>query len=60
MNADGSSGVSADVKVGGRVNHAADRRLGVLGGGLLLLLLGAAVVFAGRGRNRQPAVPVTA
>jgi hypothetical protein len=60
MNADGSSGVSADVKVGGRINHVVPVALGVTGVGLLILLLGVAVVFAGRGRYRQPAVPVTA
>jgi hypothetical protein len=60
MNADGSSGVSADVTVGGRVNHALVVTLGVLGGGLLLLFLGGALVFAGRDRSGPPAVPVTA
>jgi len=59
MNADGSAGVSADVKVGGRINHPLPVALGVTGGGLLLLLLGAAVVYAGRGRDRHTAVPVT-
>ena len=57
MNADGSSGVSAEVKVGGTVDHALAVALGVTGGGLLILLFGAAVVFSGRGR---PVVPVTA
>ena len=60
MNADGSSGVSADVKVGGTINHVVPVALGVTGGGLLILLLGVAVVYAGRGRRGQPAVPVTA
>ena len=60
MNADGSSGVSADVKVGGRIDHVVPVALGVTGGGLLILLLGVAVIFAARGRERQPAVPVTA
>ena len=60
MNADGSSGVSADVKVGGTINHVLAVALGVTGAGLLILLLGAAVVYAGRGRHGQPAVPVTA
>jgi hypothetical protein len=60
MNADGSSGVSADVKVGGVINHAVPVALGITGGGLLILLLGAAVVYAGRSRNTQWAVPVTA
>jgi hypothetical protein len=60
MNADGSSGVSADVKVGGTVDHVLAVALGVTGGGLLILLFGAAVVFAGRGKERQPAVPMTA
>jgi hypothetical protein len=60
MNADGSSGVSADVTVGGRVNHALLVSLCVLGGGLLLLLLGASLVFAGRSGPNPPAVAVTA
>jgi len=61
MNADGSSGVSADVKVGGTVNHALAIALGITGGGLLILLFGVAVVYAGRGRaGGPPAVPVTA
>ena len=60
MNADGSSGVSADVKVGGRINHVVPVALGVTGVGLLILLLGVAVVYAGRGRERLPAVPVMA
>ena len=60
MNADGSSGVSADVKVGGTINHVVPVALGVTGGGLLILLLGVAVVYAGRGRRAQPSVPVTA
>ena len=60
MNADGSSGVSADVKVGGMINHAVPVALGITGGGLLILLLGVAVVYAGRSRNTQWAVPVTA
>ena len=60
MNADGSSSVSAEVKVGGRINHALAVSLGVTGGGLLILLLGVAVVSAGRSRDRWPAVPVTA
>jgi len=60
MNADGSSGVSADVKVGGMIDHVVPVALGVTGAGLLILLLGAAVVYAGRGRHGQPAVPVTA
>jgi hypothetical protein len=34
--------------------------IGITGAGLLILLLGAAVVYAGRGRHGQPAVPVTA
>jgi hypothetical protein len=60
MNADGSSGVSADVEVGGTINHVVPVAIGITGGGLLILLLGAAVVYAGRGRRGQPAVPVTA
>jgi hypothetical protein len=60
MNADGSSGVSADVKVGGRINHALAVSLGVTGGGLLVLLLGVAVIAAGRRGERRPAVPATA
>jgi hypothetical protein len=60
MNADGSSGVSADVKVGGIIDHAVPVALGITGGGLLILLLGVAVVYAGRSRNTQWAVPVTA
>ena len=60
MNADGSSGVSADVKVGGTINHVVPVALGVTGGGLVILLLGVAVVYAGRGRRGQPTVPVTA
>jgi len=60
MNADGSSGVSADVKVGGTINHVVPVALGVTGGGLVILLLGAAVVYAGRGRRGRPSVPVTA
>ena len=60
MNADGSAGVSADVKVGGTINHVLPVALGVTGAGLLVLLLGVAVVYAGRGRHGQPAVPVTA
>ena len=60
MNADGSSGVSADVKVGGTINHVVPVAIGITGAGLLILLLGVAVVYAGRGRRGQPAVPVTA
>jgi hypothetical protein len=60
MNADGSPGVNADVKVGGTVNHVLPVAIGVTGLGLLILLLGGAVVYAGRGRERHPAVPVTA
>jgi hypothetical protein len=60
MNADGSAGVHADVKVGGTLDHALVIALAVTGGGLLILLFGAAVVFAGRGRKEQAAVPVTA
>jgi hypothetical protein len=60
MNADGSSGVNADVKVGGRVTHPLAIGLGVLGGGLLLLAFGALLVFAGRGRAGHSAIPVTA
>ena len=60
MNADGSAGVSADVKVGGTVDHVVPVALGITGGGLLILLFGVAVVYAGRGRERRPAVPVTA
>ena len=60
MNADGSSGVRADVKVGGRINHVVPAALGVTGVGLLILLLGVGVVYAGRSRDGQPAVPVTA
>ena len=60
MNADGSPGVSADVKVGGTINHVVPVALGVTGGGLVILLLGAAVVYAGRGRRGRPSVPVTA
>jgi len=60
MNPDGSSGVRADVKVGGRINHVVPVALGVTGAGLLILLLGVAVVYAGRGRRGQPSVPVTA
>lgn len=60
MNADGSPGVSAAVKVGGRINHVVPVALGVTGAGLLILLLGVAVVYAGRSRDRRPAVPVTA
>ena len=60
MNADGSSGVSADVKVGGRINHALAASLGVTGGGLIVLLLGVAVIAAGRRGERRPAVAATA
>jgi hypothetical protein len=62
MNADGSSGVSADVKVGGTINHVLAAALGITGGGLLILLFGAGVIYAGRGRGRggHAAVPVTA
>lgn len=59
MNADGSPGVSADVKVGGNVTHPLAIGLGVLAGGLLLLFLGGALVLAGRDRRGPPAVPVT-
>jgi hypothetical protein len=60
MNADGSSGVNADVKVAGTINHVVPAAIGITGGGLLILLFGAAVVLAARGRDRHPAVPVTA
>jgi hypothetical protein len=60
MNADGSSGVSADVKVGGTINHVVPMAIGITAAGLLILLLGVAVVFAGRRRHGPPAVPVTA
>jgi hypothetical protein len=62
MNADGSSGVSAGVKVGGTVNHVVPWALGVTGLGLLILLLGVAVIYAGRGprSGARAAVPVTA
>jgi hypothetical protein len=60
MNADGSSGVNADVKVAGTINHVVPAAIGITGGGLLILLFGAAVVLTARGRDRQPAVPVTA
>jgi hypothetical protein len=61
MNADGSSGVSADVKVGGPINHVLAFALAVTGLGLLILLLGVAVLYAGRGTGRggHSAVPVT-
>jgi hypothetical protein len=60
MNADGSSGVNADVKVGGRITHPLAIGLGVLGGGLLLLAFGALLVFAGRDKRDQPMVAATA
>ncbi len=60
MNADGTPGVSAAVKVGGRINHVVPVALGVTGAGLLILLLGVAVVYAGRRREVLPAVPFTA
>ena len=60
MNADGSSGVNADVKIGGRVTHPLAIGLGVLGGGLLLLGFGALLVYAGRGGREQPMVAATA
>jgi hypothetical protein len=61
MNADGSPGVSAGVKVGGTINHVLAVALAVTGGGLLILLLGAGVIYAGRGgRGGHAAVPVTA
>jgi hypothetical protein len=61
MNADGSTGVSADVKVGGMIDHVVPVALGVTGGGLLILLFGVGVIVAGRGgKRRAAAVPVTA
>jgi hypothetical protein len=61
MNADGSPGVSAGVKVGGTINHVLAVALGVTGGGLLILLLGAGVIYAGRGgRGGHAPVPATA
>jgi hypothetical protein len=60
MNADGSSGVRADVKVGGTINHAVPAAIGVTAGGLLILLFGAGVILAARGRGPGPAVPALA
>jgi hypothetical protein len=60
MNADGSSGVRADVEVGGTINHVVPVAIGITVGGLLILLLGVAVVFAARGGDRRPAVPALA
>jgi hypothetical protein len=60
MNADGSSGVRADVKVGGTINHVVPAAIGITAGGLLILLFGAGVILAARGRGRGSAVPALA
>lgn len=51
MNADGSAGVRADVAIGGRFPQLLWIGLGLIGGGALLLVLGAAGIYSVRPRR---------
>jgi hypothetical protein len=51
MNADGSSGVTADLAVGARVPHLLGIGIGLLAGGGALLLIGSLAVYAAMRRN---------
>jgi hypothetical protein len=56
MNADGSSGVRADLAIGARLPHLLSIGIGALAGGALVLLIGAGGLYAAVPRRRlQPA-----
>ena len=57
MNADGSPGIDVDGQFGLHVPRVTDIGIAVLGGGLLLLVVGAALIIVGL-RTTSPSIPV--
>ena len=55
MNADGSAGVTADLRIGAKVDSLIWIGVGMLGGGLLLALAAAGLIYAGIPKRRASA-----
>jgi hypothetical protein len=53
MNADGSAGVTGDVRVGARLPHLLTIAIAVLGGGITLLLFSAGAIYLAATRRRS-------